>query len=267
MPAEPDAVTDLDEAACADPDTQADVDFMILDYLTCIAVSSIFSKNDLEKLDWTVDIVRGRHPHIPPLLHWAYKIAFHKNSTATLEIPLPQDIEIKLQTLEVAYELFNHDTSPETCSHRSHIQLSKIGIDFMDLCTAAASIVSETSWLDICARFQVQALLEEIKSGHDLSEDTCKLLAWAPADPDLNSKWLHIRQRYSSQLPRPGEVSTGHKMASESPIDEFKAIVTNFLINLMTKLDAPVLIQLERGKLFDLSREETRALKERVGLR
>jgi hypothetical protein len=37
-----------------------------------------------------------------------------------------------------------------------------------------------------------------------------------------------------------------------------------FLLDLMTVLEPPILIELERGKLGNLSRDETRALLERA---
>jgi hypothetical protein len=40
-----------------------------------------------------------------------------------------------------------------------------------------------------------------------------------------------------------------------------------FLFDLMSALDSPLLIELERGQIGRLTRDETQRLKERIGLR
>ena len=51
------------------------------------------------------------------------------------------------------------------------------------------------------------------------------------------------------------------------PLNQFRETVMLFLLDLMTTLDQPVLMQLERGKLGNLSRMETELLLQRVGIR
>jgi hypothetical protein len=55
---------------------------------------------------------------------------------------------------------------------------------------------------------------------------------------------------------------TGRKL----PLFRFEGDVIDLLFDIMKSLEPPVLIQLERGKLGDLSRAETQALKDRIGL-
>lgn len=55
----------------ADPDTKADVDLMVLDYLVSIAIDRILcaidkrSRETTEEVDWLVDTVRGEPPRNP----------------------------------------------------------------------------------------------------------------------------------------------------------------------------------------------------------
>ncbi|RAH71029.1 uncharacterized protein BO66DRAFT_63263 [Aspergillus aculeatinus CBS 121060] len=55
-------------------------------------------------------------------------------------------------------------------------------------------------------------------------------------------------------------------ISNELPAAQLARAVVEYLTNLMQSLDPPILLQLERGKLGGLTREETRRLKERVGL-
>lgn len=57
----------------ADPDTKADVDLMILDYLVSIAIDRTLcaldkpSREVTEEVDWLVDTARGEPPRqLPP---------------------------------------------------------------------------------------------------------------------------------------------------------------------------------------------------------
>ncbi|KAK1146716.1 hypothetical protein N8T08_002789 [Aspergillus melleus] len=53
----------------------------------------------------------------------------------------------------------------------------------------------------------------------------------------------------------------------DMPLPNIQDAMVDFLSNLIEGLDAPVLVQLERGQLQGLSRAETKQLKERVGFR
>ncbi|KAJ5937476.1 hypothetical protein N7454_004776 [Penicillium verhagenii] len=241
-------------------DTQVEVDFMILDYLTCLAIESILvaigrrtQGQDIEEdaLNWQVDSLKGFRSLL---------------ASRHIEVPLPQDLTIKLHLLTVADQLRHYTTEGD--SHRaSHARLPTIGMAFMDLCLTATEKVSETRWFDTGARFIVQALLENQHEGNQFPEDLSKLCSWAPSQLAQSSKWLSIRQRYDGEISDIRDPYRAKLVAQKYPFMEFKAIVMNFLRDLMTTLDAPMLLQLERGQLIGLSPEETQLLKARVGLR
>lgn len=53
----------------------------------------------------------------------------------------------------------------------------------------------------------------------------------------------------------------------EMPLPRLQDAIVDFMSNLIEGLEAPVLVQLERGQLHGLSRVETQQLKDRVGFR
>lgn len=63
---EPTAAIDVRPMGEADPETKTEVDFMILDYLVCLAVARILPAAENTKegpeddVDWQVDSVRGK---------------------------------------------------------------------------------------------------------------------------------------------------------------------------------------------------------------
>jgi len=137
----------------------------------------------------------------------------------------------------------------------------------MGLCSTASAKVSETRWFDTGARFIVQAILEGQREGIQPSEDLPKLCSWSPGEPAQISKWGIARQRYAGEISDASAFNRAQSVALKYPLLEFKAIVGTFLRDLMATLDAPILIQVERGRLDGLSPEETQRLKARVGLR
>lgn len=193
------------------------------------------------------------------------EIAFR--STMQSEIS-SQDLDIKLRVLGVAHRIRHYMPTQEQHSRGACPPLSEIGIEFMDLCAAAVHKVSETRWFDIGARFMVQAVLEEQPEGSPPSDSLSKLCAWAPNDPARNLKWMRIRQSYTKDLPNHVDISAARiDLNRKFPFEEFRFFVLVFLFDLMTTLDSPLLIQLERGQVGNLTRDETQRLKERVGLR
>ncbi|KAJ5114591.1 hypothetical protein NUU61_000350 [Penicillium alfredii] len=238
----------------ADPDTQVEVDFMIRDYLACIAIDGVLTDHPGHDVDWLVHSIQ----------------TFQSSRTESPAPPPSRDLKIKLQLLTVAHRLRGYTPARDARS-RPTPTLSAIAIEFMDLCSAAVDKVSEPRWFDIGARFMLQAVLEEHRiADRTPSQALRQLFAWAPGEPDRDLKWAHSRHQYSSDLPLPGRPSAPERqdaLAQKFPLFEFKNLVIEFLRDLMTTLDPPILIQLERGKLGSLSRAETQQLKARIGLR
>lgn len=148
--------------------------------------------------------------------------------------------------------------------------LSIIGVEFMELCALAVHKVSETRWFETGAQFVAHAVIEERYEGSTPtpSEDVSKLCAWAPSDPARNSKWIKIRQRCINELPNHCDLSpTRSDLNHKFPFEQFRSCVLVFLFDLMSTLDSPLLIELERGQIGRLTRDETQRLRERIGLR
>ncbi|KAJ5083143.1 hypothetical protein N7456_012570 [Penicillium angulare] len=246
----------------ANPDTKSDVDSIILDYLVCLAIDSIFGsieklaqneshRDDDDDVTWQVDTVRGLYSSLV---------------LTGLESPLAEDLGIKFRILTAADQL-RHATTPQTNKSREQrVPLSQIGVMFVQLCSAASLKISESRFFDALARFIVQAIIEDQSEGRQPSKELTELCSWAPEDPAQHSTWIVIRQRHVDELDL-GSPRATQKAIQQYPLGGFINIITTFLRDLMTTLDPPVLIQLERGKLGDLTREDTLDLKNLVGLR
>ncbi|KAJ6115134.1 hypothetical protein N7486_000912 [Penicillium sp. IBT 16267x] len=259
------------------PETHVDVDFMIMDYLACLAIDSTIVAIgrqtqgltiEADELNWQIDSLKGnRQRRIPCACFTDGATGFRTLLASThLETPLPLDLAIKLQILTVADQL-RHYMAQGNQTPGDHMRLPTIGMAFMGLCSTASAKVSETRWFDTGARFMVQAALENQREGGQPSEDLHKLYSWTPSEPAQTSKWVISRQRYAGELADASAFNGAQSVALKYPLLEFKAIVGSFLRDLMTTLDAPILIQVERGRLDGLSPEETQRLKARVGLR
>lgn len=146
--------------------------------------------------------------------------------------------------------------------------LSNTAREFTTLCSIAGPKVSETHLFNITSELIMQGIIEEIRvSGYLSSEDISTRLAWAP-DASKESKWTRNFAKYMNYLqPPPGVHPKTHLdgISNEFSLFQFEGIVIDFLFNLMKKLDPPVLVQLERGKLCGMTRAETQMLKHRVG--
>ncbi|KAJ5639852.1 uncharacterized protein N7484_007714 [Penicillium longicatenatum] len=258
------------------PETHVDVDFMIVDYLACLAIDSTLvaigrQTQDLavehDELNWQIDSLNGKSTTENPVSMTDGATGLRTWLASThLETPLPQDLAIKLQLLTVADQLRRYMAQGYQFP-RDHLRLPTIGMAFMDLCSTASAKVSETRWFDTGARFLVQAVLEDQREGSPSSEDLPKLCSWTPSEPAQISMWVIARQRYAGVLSDASASNKAQSIALQYPLLEFKAVVGTFLRDLMTTLDAPILIQVERGQLDGLSAEETQRLKARVGLR
>lgn len=133
----------------------------------------------------------------------------------------------------------------------------------MDLCSSATSKVSETRWFDVGARILAHAARDEQAKGNSPSHDLNQLYSWSSNNHSHQMKWEKARSEYLAKPPLNRTVDT---QSSELELSKLKDIILRFLVDLVNTLDQPILVQLERGKLWDLSALETHRLKERVGL-
>ncbi|KAJ6032399.1 hypothetical protein N7540_003131 [Penicillium herquei] len=246
----------------ADPETRLDVDCMILDYLGCRATYETLAliekqlrnedyTQDEEEVNWQVEAVRG----------------FRMNLDVALpDTHLPEDLDIKFRILSLADHLRRVGIRSED-SDPNRPSISQFGLEFRDLCLTAIDRVCELRWFDTTARLIIQALLDDKRRGHQqFSQDTLNLYSWTPGDPERDAVWSKVRYSYISDLDIRVEFPE-QLLAENYPIQEFKAVLMTFLRDLMMVMDEPVLLQLERGKLWDLTPEETQDLKSRCGLR
>ncbi|KAJ5667932.1 uncharacterized protein N7477_006502 [Penicillium maclennaniae] len=253
--------------------TKAEVDRMILDYLACIAINQTLSiaesaneranVNESEEADWLIDAVKGLIASTALTSEVAFQSLLPEKS-------FDADLNIKLRILAVAHQIRHYMPAQEHHPHKDWSSISAIGIEFMELCALAVHKVSETRWFETGAQFIAQAVIEEKYGGGTPtpSESLSKLCTWAPNDPERNPKWIKILQRWTNELPKHGEVPlTRSYIDQKFPFEVFRSSVLVFLLDLSSTLDAPLLIELERGQVGNLTRDETQRLRERIGLR
>lgn len=142
--------------------------------------------------------------------------------------------------------------------------LSPTGVMFLRLCSVVSHKIPETELFYVVARLIMQAIIEDQRDGRQPSRDLTEICSWSPREPAQESKWDTVREQCFEEL---NQRDSTHSLVEQYPLLEFVMVIALFLRNLMTTLEPPVLIQLERGKLGDLSREDTQDLKNLVGLR
>lgn len=159
-------------------------------------------------------------------------------------------------------------TSPGPSNPCTNTYLHRIIPEFMKLCVAAKEKVSITRWVDILTQFMMQAVAEEYHSnGRQLPEFFNKYPSWKPEDQTQALVW---EQATASYMQAQRGISSGANFKAtlnERSLSRLENDVTGFLSDLMETLDAPVLVQLERGQIGQLSHAETEQLKSCVGFR
>ncbi|KAJ5219786.1 hypothetical protein N7468_008990 [Penicillium chermesinum] len=232
----------------AHSETQVEVDTLILDYLTCIAIEKILTfildqgTETSEELDWAVRPVQG----------------FQRSQFPDPEGGLlTEDVQIKTRILAVADGLRKH-THTEAPDRKA---LPALGLEFLELCATVVERVSKKRWFDVGALW-IYLATKEYQYGDDVSpsEDLLKLCSWVPNDPGLSLRWAQVRWKYVSEPSNPGDIPYRLPILATTS----RQTCREFLYDLMATLDAPILIQLERGKLGDLTRAETQDLLNRV---
>ncbi|PWY65032.1 hypothetical protein BO70DRAFT_366831 [Aspergillus heteromorphus CBS 117.55] len=280
----------------ADPDTRAEVDLMILDYIVCTTIE-LALYHGKEKSE-------GRHPSNRSL-SWQFNTT---NSTRTVLLhpdPLPRDMNIKIQVLEFAQLFFknlvfadqehapsievlqdgmctdyvNENTVTENQTRPSRTKLPS-GEDRLRTRNAYPCFHTLVELITLCS-------LADKKLPGDIIEHFVALAAWdvyrledrspngykifmSHASERLHgTPYARFVQEYLSNFQPPIDPPPGTRTGTppqELLQNKLQRSVFDFLACLMKTLDSPVLIQLERGKLVGLSREETEQLKGRVGL-
>jgi hypothetical protein len=162
-------------------------------------------------------------------------------------------------------------------SRASLISLLDILPEFMAICAIAAPMLSREISMEIAVLFMMHASVEQcLIFGRALPEVVREAFAWGSQNlseehiaTNSSSDWRSKRNQYMNYLrPKTDIPLEAHLQTlwSNYPIFIFEEIVLDFLIDLIAKLDVPLLVQLEIGKLAPLSRSDTNMLKQRIGL-
>jgi hypothetical protein len=184
------------------------------------------------------------------------------------EQPIPLDLDVKLRIFTLARDLWNYPHPQTTIPAGPNTPpLQRIGIDFMRMCSVASHRVSETRWFDVGGRFMIQSALQEVRERVMDPVTLPRFSRWTPNTPEQRSKWWDVREGYAAEVPESMEDHAAWETLNQQyPFGHFKAIVVEFLFELMTTLDPPILLQLERGQLDGLTSEETQQLMKEAGM-
>ena len=210
-------------------------------------------------------------------------LAFYSSLAIESVLPnsgrLPDDIQVKVRLFEFANTFRCYPDGCITSQARESrlsfsrnwpeenpISLSELAGSFISLCYAVGARLSEATWANTAAQFVMQAAVEEYQKSQS-SDSLNKHITWAESQmANMNQAFIE----YMSYLQPPDGTSLNVHMRTVSanfPMDKFKCAVFDTLVKIMKVLEPPVLIQLERGQLWGLSRAETKQLKDRVGLK
>lgn len=154
-------------------------------------------------------------------------------------------------------------------SRRRLHPLLNITPEFIKLCAIASPKVSECCCSNITSQLIMQTIIEEIRIFGEPSPENLNARRVLGMPPSGELRWAQNCDTYINYLqPPPGVQPKIHieDMSNKFPLFQFEGVVIDFLFNLMKKLDPPVLVQLERGKLRGMTGLETRQLKRRVGI-
>ncbi|GAT28352.1 hypothetical protein RIB2604_02504310 [Aspergillus luchuensis] len=246
------------ESPTADPDTQAEVNLMILDYLLCMAIHQVLDSGNGKFEDdtsWSLDTINSMDISMRPIEDQR-RSPFTRSGRSNPQPYQPHESD-KLPAHATRVVAFD----------RSYNAL----VRFVTLCGTARDNLPD-GHADIAANLITQAALNEyhtagVKAPGRYREciervTACLREALDPYAEQVNLAYL------STLLPSIDLASAESEgPGRKSPRgDTITRSVLCFLTDLMKTLDPPILIQLERGKLGGLSREETQQLKDRIGL-
>ncbi|PYH95197.1 hypothetical protein BO71DRAFT_398201 [Aspergillus ellipticus CBS 707.79] len=289
----------MSETQDADPDTRAEVDLMILDYLLCTAIELALYHGKAKS--------EGQHLN-DYNLSWQFNTINSIRAVLLLPRPLPRDLQIKIQVLEFAQifygsfvfpeqdkmsgikvsldeEYRNEESEGTRVENQKHLPLSQqhTGEDttlnsntcpYFDMLLKLAALCNATDKMlpeDIVAHFILLTAWDEypleIRSLNRYKDLISRALDRLNETPYASAIQASSNYLNNFQLPVNSLLDTPtDTLLMESPRNTLEGLVSRFLAYLMKTLDPPVLIQIERGQLVGLSREETKRLKDRAGV-
>ncbi|RAL08430.1 uncharacterized protein BO97DRAFT_398179 [Aspergillus homomorphus CBS 101889] len=240
----------------ADPNTQREVDVLILDYLLCTAIELLIchgrariegQRQDYQDIDWYISTVETIRTVLldPDIL---------SNDICT------KDRLLKFTVTFCQRYDFLQNRDPEATA-------MTLLVNFLALCEGAESLPALRD--AIFAHLIMEAASEELAAtdSQPIPEyDECIHRVHEAIGQTLQSKGKRDYLKYfqpSCDLPLEVHIQS---MSNKLPTAQLVSAVFDFLIDLMKSLNPPVLLQLERGKLDGLTREETRRLKDKIGI-
>ncbi|KAF3479976.1 uncharacterized protein GIQ15_06952 [Arthroderma uncinatum] len=151
---------------------------------------------------------------------------------------------------------FDQDTS---------ITLLDILPELMELCDSVPGAVSE-DFCTVAAFFMLHAAIEQgLLYGRTGREIIDEAFAWGGGNDDQS--WIDARDRHRQSLYPRDDTDYGEqlkRMIFNHPPFEFEGQILKLIRDLQQMWEAPVLNQLEQGKLFSLDKDEVAAFKRRV---
>lgn len=119
---------------------------------------------------------------------------------------------------------------------------------------------------EITAQFIAQAAREEYQLFGEV--DSSKYLTWASEALSLTPELRQSTVEFVVSLVDKVSCADGQEgLLTEPGACQLEAYLLEFVSDLMQVLEPPILVQLERGVLSGMSREETHLLKHKVGMR
>ncbi|KAA8645528.1 hypothetical protein EYZ11_009097 [Aspergillus tanneri] len=157
------------------------------------------------------------------------------------------------------------------CRDHNQIPLSDLVVQFISLCNAVDTVVTEKQRAGIAAQLIVQAALQESQVfGNASPESTREYIPKVVAKLDTPPTQDRVKSGgFTSylQLPPMGISLAAHieALSERTPLRYLNDAMFDLLTRIIKSLEPPVLVQLERGRLAGLSRAETQQLKDKVG--
>ncbi|KAL8928410.1 MAG: hypothetical protein Q9172_000896 [Xanthocarpia lactea] len=266
----------------ADPETQLMVDEAILDYLIYTAIKSLLKLLDRGQRE-------EHNVHLPVQMVDAFVPVFralHSNYNASAEI------RFRLDLLQFTYVFVQH-YHPFIASHRQEqrhtMSLERTLPMFLALSAAQNELQGSTIteiWMMLAAGYMAQSYMEQVIEyqnrrpglledafhwGYDADcrAEEASISKMFDTDESLTRLWESIKEEHIEALRPPNKTLLGDHLNSMAygalSIVAFKDKVSEFLTGLLSAHTAPLLIQLEMGKVDGLSRKATAALKTRAG--
>ena len=155
------------------------------------------------------------------------------------------------------------------CPRRRLLPLLNITAEFIKLCAIATSKVPQPCCSNTISQLLMQSTIEELRIFGELSTQNIRARLALGLDPTRELKWVQDCDTHVNYLQPPPGVHPKHHLEDildRFPLFQLEGVIIDVITNLTKKLDPPVLVQLERGKLRGMTGLETRRLKRRVGL-